>query len=351
MLNQARKSVLSLFVAATVTGGIGYAEACSRILWETEDYGVFVSRTMDWFTPSNPTVEVRTKGQSYTGYDGEGALEWTSKYASIGMTAFGVGLVDGFNEVGFSANGLFLDEENVGEIDDSKKQIVNTRFIAYLLDSFATVEEALEVVEQLQVHQFGEGAHKLSGHYSLQDASGDSAIIEFVDGEWSIFHGKEYKVMTNSPVYQQHLKNWEEVKPSNATEYQGTFELPGNVISSQRFIWNSYMSEQLKEPTSYTNGLAKLDSVTYKVPNDAANRVVDGEMTGYDTQYTLTYNLDQQILNVRYQYQDTYTHYFVNFEELNDGENYTLQADRADLFGDVTSEFKPSLGTMANYYQ
>lgn len=70
------------------------------------------------------------------------------------MTLYGVGIVDGFNEVGFSANALFLDEEVAGNLDKDKDQVLNAILVAYLLDNFATVKEALANLDTLEVQQF-----------------------------------------------------------------------------------------------------------------------------------------------------------------------------------------------------
>ena len=42
-------------------------------------------------------------------------------------------------------------------------------------------------------------------HLAISDASGDSAIFEYVDGRLSVHHGREYQVMTNSPFYDRQL--------------------------------------------------------------------------------------------------------------------------------------------------
>jgi choloylglycine hydrolase len=40
---------------------------------------------------------------------------------------------------------------------------------------------------------------------SLSDPTGDSAIFEWLDGKVTIHHGKQFKVMTNSPAYDEQL--------------------------------------------------------------------------------------------------------------------------------------------------
>ncbi|GAM60368.1 choloylglycine hydrolase family [Vibrio ishigakensis] len=149
-----RKTLLAAATAASLFTLSTAANACSRLVWETDNHGVFVSRTMDWMEANHPTVEVRAAGQSYKGHDSNNGKTWTSKYASIGMTLYGVGIVDGFNEVGFSANALFLDEEVAGNLDKDKDQVLNAILVAYLLDNFATVKEALANLDTLEVQQF-----------------------------------------------------------------------------------------------------------------------------------------------------------------------------------------------------
>jgi len=79
---------------------------------------------------------------------------------------------------------------------------------------------------------------------------------------------------------------------------------------------------------------------------DAANRPVNSKMRGYATIYGLVYNLDQKVMNVRYQYDDSYTQYSVDFNKLNDGHNYTIKADLPNLFGDISSRSEKGDGVM-----
>ena len=47
--------------------------------------------------------------------------------------------------------------------------------------------------------------HKANVHLAIEDASGDSAVIEFVNGKQVVHHGREYRIMTNDPPYDQQL--------------------------------------------------------------------------------------------------------------------------------------------------
>ena len=73
-------------------------------------------------------------------------------------------------------------------------------------------------------------------HLSLSDASGDSAIFEYLDGKLVIHHGKQYQVMTNDPSYDKQLainSYWKDVGGVNF--------LPGTISPSDRFARGAYM--------------------------------------------------------------------------------------------------------------
>ncbi len=74
-----------------------------------------------------------------------------------------------------------------------------------------------------------------SVHISISDPTGDSAILEYIGGKLKIHHGGEYKVMTNSPVYDQQLAlnaYWDQVGGKNF--------LPGTISAADRFVRASY---------------------------------------------------------------------------------------------------------------
>jgi penicillin V acylase-like amidase (Ntn superfamily) len=59
-------------------------------------------------------------------------------------------------------------------------------------------------------------------HLSISDASGDSAIFEYIDGRQVIHHDRKFQVMTNSPIFEQQLtleQYWKQIG--------GTVFLPG----------------------------------------------------------------------------------------------------------------------------
>ena len=78
----------------------------------------------------------------------------------------------------------------------------------YVLDNFATVREA---VDELKKETFRIDAPRMPNgsastlHLAITDETGNTAILEYLDGKLSIHEGKEYRVMTNSPRYEYQL--------------------------------------------------------------------------------------------------------------------------------------------------
>lgn len=70
-----------------------------------------------------------------------------------------------------------------------------------------------------------------SVHFSLSDTTGVSAIFEFLKSKLVIHHGRDYKVMTNLPVYDQQLAinaYWDLVGGKNM--------LPGTISTADRYV-------------------------------------------------------------------------------------------------------------------
>ena len=70
----------------------------------------------------------------------------------------------------------------------------------------------------------------------ITDETGNTAVLEYLDGNLSIHEGKEFQVMTNSPRYDYQLAindYWKEIG--------GLQMLPGTNRSSDRFVRASFL--------------------------------------------------------------------------------------------------------------
>ncbi len=215
------------------------ADACTRILYKSGTKDAIVGRTMDWMADPGTDLWAFPKGMKRDGGAGAGSIAWTAKHGSVIASFYNVATVDGINDAGLAANTLYLVESDYGNAQGSKKPLISAgAWTQYVLDNFATVAEA---VDALSKEPFAivapdlPGGHKAGGHLALADASGDSAIFEYLDGKLVIHHDPKYTVMTNSPSFDRQL-----ALDSYWREIGGSKFLPGTISSPDRFARVSY---------------------------------------------------------------------------------------------------------------
>ena len=246
------------------------AQACSRVLWNTQTEQVIVGRSMDWQHKFDDWMFVVPRGQVMTGGEVNNSLKWTSKYGSVVTNLSGYakklgfdwvkdGATDGLNEKGFSAHLLFLESSKYPEVDD-RPAISYMRWIRYLLDNYATVEEAVAGMKKIRIEAVKFGDEKLGLHVAIEDPSGDSAIFEFVDGKLKVDHGKKYQVMTNDPIYAKQIENLKQYR-----DFGGKKGIPGETASEDRFVRASYYLNYLPKPKDSSEAAASMHSLIMNV--------------------------------------------------------------------------------------
>ena len=96
--------------------------------------------------------------------------------------------------------------------------------------------------------------------------SGDSAIIEYIDGKPVIHHGREYRVMTNDPSYDQQLLLLKQIEASSDFAHPSSnTPLPGNVSPPDRFQRASYYEAVLPEPANEREAIASMFAIMANV--------------------------------------------------------------------------------------
>ena len=224
---------------------------------------------MDWPYGFNTHFHVIPRGERLDGAGGVNSLTWTSRYGAVvlsGSTSPGGaidGVFDGMNERGLVANLLYLAENDFGitTADQRRPRLSFAAWTLYLLSQYGTVAELVKAVaaDRIQIVPvpFGPGGKaKATVHMAVSDASGDSAVIEYLKGKPVIHHGRQYQVMTNSPVYSEQLKlNGYWITRDRSRE------LPGSIQSPDRFVRASYYVQQLPPTADPRQALAGVMSV------------------------------------------------------------------------------------------
>lgn len=215
------------------------AAACTRSLYVGDDGTVITGRNMDWKEDMGSNLYIFPAGMKRDGASGPKSITWTSKYGSVVVSGYEVGTTDGMNEKGLVANLLYLAESEYSAPEPSRPFLSISAWTQFVLDNYATVAEA---VDALRAEPFNILAPTLPNgapaalHLSMSDATGDSAILEYVGGRLVIHHSKEYTVMTNSPVYDQQLAlnaYWKDIG--------GLTFMPGTNRAADRFVRTSFL--------------------------------------------------------------------------------------------------------------
>lgn len=264
-LRPAVRSLVSLSALSMLALGLTAAEACTRLVYLGPEGNIITARSMDWKNDVATNLWVLPRGTHRTGQAGPNSIDWTSKYGSVVATGYDVSTTDGVNEVGLSANLLWLVESQYPKFDkNSKPGLTIAAWAQYVLDNYATVAEAVAALEQQPftiVTDNVPGEDRLTTlHLSMSDATGDSAIVEYINGEQVIHHGREFQVMTNSPVFDQQLAlnaYWKQIG--------GTVMLPGTNRASDRFARASFYVNAIPRDQNPNRALASVFSVIRNV--------------------------------------------------------------------------------------
>lgn len=284
------------FVATLVAGILlppAPAGACTRCTYLGGGDTVIVGRSMDWVENPGSEIWVFPRGLSRQGAAGAHSLSWRSRYGSVVCSFYGVATVDGMNEKGLVANALYLVESDYGPAVRGRPNLSIAAWTQYALDNFASVDEAVAALRRepftVIAPTLPNGA-PANGHLALSDATGDSAVFEYVAGRLVIHHGREYQVMTNSPTFDQQLaldRYWQEIG--------GTTFLPGTSRAADRFARASFFIRSLPRFADAKQATAAMFSVIRGVSVPLGIRT-PGAPNIASTVWRTVYDLDSRVM-------------------------------------------------------
>ena len=104
---------------------------------------------------------------------------------------------DGMNEKGLAISSLAVPEAEA-PYDSDQVTLNTTTAIRLVLDHAATVEEAVDLLRQYNIYF----SNEIACHYLIADASGHSAIVEYINQELCIVEtDEEYQIASNFIAY------------------------------------------------------------------------------------------------------------------------------------------------------
>lgn len=334
--------ILGLAVTLMAPFFSGIAYCCTRVLVADEGQAVMVGRNMDWDLDIKTNLWVYPRGIPHQGLETVNPLIWTSKYGSLVATGYERIVTDGINEQGLSAHMLWLAESDYGKRNPDLPGLPAIFWAQFYLDNFATVDEAVRFTKKIpyQVTPYfdRETNRGVKIHLALDDARGDSAIIEYINGQLQIYHDRSYNTLTNSPSYDKQLENLKLYQG-----FGGDKPLPGTTLPKDRFVRAAYYSSHLPKASSVRDELTKVLHIIENV-SQPEGIVTPERKTVVPTIWRIIADLTHR------------TYYFNASTRLNiiwvqlDKFNLTKDApvmkldlvNGQDLVGDVSNQFHPA---------
>lgn len=312
---------------------------CTRVMWNEAGQPVIVGRNMDWAMPMGTNLWVLPRGEERVGMgpDDPNPLRWTARYGSVIAGAYDSASTDGVNEAGLGAHILWLAESDYGDRDPQLPAVGMSLWSQYYLDNFATVAEAVAALEStpFQVRPQGDPHSGKTGtvHLALDDATGDSAIIEYLDGTPQVHHGRDYAVMTNSPPFDQQLAHLQQY-----AGFGGQLPLPGTTEAADRFVRASYYLGRLPAPDSTPHAYAAMLSVMRNAAQPFGTPDPDRPNISMTIWRTLS-DLGNRI----YAFESSFSPDIVwtHLDKVDFTRTARLDLSREGLVGDVTGRYEP----------
>ncbi|MGV0644722.1 linear amide C-N hydrolase [Mycolicibacterium sp. XJ2546] len=237
---------------------------CTRVVYLGTGERIVTGRSMDWKFEIGTNLWALPRGVTRTGQAGPDSATWTAKYGSVVATGYDICTTDGVNEAGLAANLLWLAESEYPSNTGDRPAVALSLWAQYVLDNFATVAEAVAALTATPLRVVTAevpGQHRLATlHLAMSDATGDSAIVEYIDGEQVIHHGRQYQVMTNSPIFAKQLaitEYWQQIG--------GTVMLPGTNRAADRFVRASFYIDAVPKIADPLESVAVVMSVVRNV--------------------------------------------------------------------------------------
>ena len=180
------------------TSDVGGSFGCSTLSVKSPEGTALFGRNFDWdeckamvihTVPKDGYESISTTCLDFLGFGEDWGPDGSMGDKFMALAAVYVPL-DGMNEKGLCVADLMVNDGEVVHQDTDRPDLTITSALRLLLDKAATVDEALELLEQYDMNFSIGAAH----HFSIADATGKSVVVEYLEGEMVV---SETDVVTN----------------------------------------------------------------------------------------------------------------------------------------------------------
>jgi len=257
---------------------------CTDIQLKAHDKSVVVGRTMDFEIETQAALAIVKKGtkQNTTTPDGEKSLSWTTQYSYLGITAFNSPkyFIHSINEQGLIMAILWLPETQFPILKCSQysNSIHITDLTGFILGSSTTITQVKQKLKK--VHIWADKMPQLGNiippiHLVFHDKSGNSIVVEFIEGKMNIH--KNIGIVTNSPSYDWHLTNLRNYMRLTNQDVEsldiegkclvapgkgnGLFGMPGDFTPPSRFIRGYMLAQFVNKPQTVLDAIVSMSHI------------------------------------------------------------------------------------------
>ncbi|MCI8650529.1 MAG: linear amide C-N hydrolase [Anaerotruncus sp.] len=167
---------------------LGNFFGCSTITADGPYGGILFGRNFDWNTceamiveahPENGYASLSTVNMDFITIGTGGMMGTALKLDQVRTLAALYAPLDGMNEKGLAVSVNMIQDNATISQSTGKPGITTTTAVRLLLDKAATVEEALELLCQYDLH----ASMGLMVHFALADSTGHSVVVEYIENE------------------------------------------------------------------------------------------------------------------------------------------------------------------------
>lgn len=183
--------------------------ACTSFAALNEAGDAVFSRNFDWqhrsslllYTkPPSGYASVSMVDLYYLGFEGMQEIPWGKR---LPLLATPYATIDGMNECGVAMSQNAVPRRKI-PVDPNKPTLLNSQIIRLVLDHAKDMDEALNLIRQYNV-DFAD----VCVHFHIADASGKSAIVEYIDDGVAIVRNDgPWQVSTNFILSEQQPDCW-----------------------------------------------------------------------------------------------------------------------------------------------
>ncbi len=170
---------------------------CSTFFAKTPEGDYILARNLD----TEVTIPFVLKTNSQNGFKTLGManlhnVNWNNTNLVSKLTALAAPYYtfDGMNEKGVAIGGMSVPKGSKSDINDNKITLYDYAVVRLTIEKAISVEDAIKQLLQYNIKM----ADKYPSHYMIADADGNSAVIDYVDGEMKIVKKEgNYQIATN----------------------------------------------------------------------------------------------------------------------------------------------------------